>query len=129
VRLSLVDVTHHQTPVPKGRPRVGHGRVYTPPRTAAAEEALGWVLRAAYKGAPTTAPCEVRLDFHVGSGQVPDLDNLVKLALDAANGIVWKDDRQVVAITARRHQRGPMSTIMRVDAIVDDAEQGSLTPD
>jgi len=30
----------------------------------------------------------------------PDLDNLLKLVGDALNGVVWRDDRQVVAVLA-----------------------------
>ena len=33
----------------------------------------------------------------------PDVDNLAKFALDAMNGIVYHDDRQVVHLTAHKH--------------------------
>ena len=32
----------------------------------------------------------------------PDIDNLVKLLLDALNGVVWRDDAQVVQLVARK---------------------------
>lgn len=32
----------------------------------------------------------------------PDLDNVVKIALDALNGVAWEDDKQVVWIGARK---------------------------
>ena len=32
----------------------------------------------------------------------PDLDNLVKFLLDAGNGIVWKDDSEIVEIHAEK---------------------------
>ena len=32
----------------------------------------------------------------------PDLDNYVKAVVDAANGVIFKDDSQVVAINARK---------------------------
>jgi Holliday junction resolvase RusA-like endonuclease len=32
----------------------------------------------------------------------PDVDNLVKLLLDALNGVVWRDDAQVVEMRARK---------------------------
>lgn len=32
----------------------------------------------------------------------PDLDNLVKLILDAANGVLWADDSQVVHLEAEK---------------------------
>lgn len=33
----------------------------------------------------------------------PDLDNIVKIIMDALNGIAWNDDKQVYAIDATRH--------------------------
>jgi Holliday junction resolvase RusA-like endonuclease len=33
----------------------------------------------------------------------PDGDNLAKNALDSANGILWRDDAQVVELTVRKH--------------------------
>jgi len=32
----------------------------------------------------------------------PDIDNVIKAVLDALNGIAWRDDSQVVTITASR---------------------------
>lgn len=32
----------------------------------------------------------------------PDLDNVIKCALDACNGIVWADDAAVIEIRARK---------------------------
>ena len=32
----------------------------------------------------------------------PDLDNYIKVVLDALNGIVWRDDAQVVRVEARK---------------------------
>lgn len=36
-------------------------------------------------------------DFDVWATERPDLDNWLKLPMDAANGIVWADDSQVVS--------------------------------
>lgn len=33
----------------------------------------------------------------------PDLDNMVKLVKDACNGIIWKDDKQVVYLRAVKY--------------------------
>ena len=35
---------------------------------------------------------------HAGKVTRPDVDNLIKLPLDALNGICWKDDAQVVRV-------------------------------
>jgi Holliday junction resolvase RusA-like endonuclease len=37
--------------------------------------------------------------------QMPDLDNIVKLASDALNGLAWEDDRQIVSIEAHKMPR------------------------
>lgn len=91
-------------PVPKGRPRFArNGHVYTPSETVAYEETIGWKFRETYTGSPFEGPVRVtvivrecnRRAVHQG-----DLDNYVKVALDALNGLAWADDRQVVSIAA-----------------------------
>lgn len=46
----------------------------------------------------------------------PDLDNLVKLA-DALNGVVWKDDAQVVEIRARKLYHAEPALLLRVTEV------------
>lgn len=43
-----------------------------------------------------------------------DLDNVIKAALDALNGILWHDDAQVVTIVANRHDDGEARLVVRV---------------
>ena len=45
---------------------------------------------------------EAALAHRVRHTSPPDLDNLVKAAKDAMNGVVWMDDRQVVALHAQK---------------------------
>jgi Holliday junction resolvase RusA-like endonuclease len=33
----------------------------------------------------------------------PDVDNLGKLVMDAANGVLWRDDSQLVRVTFEKH--------------------------
>lgn len=50
--------------------------------------------------------------FHVST---PDVDNLAKLALDAMNGRFYRDDSQVVELTARKvYTDGPARTLVRL---------------
>jgi Holliday junction resolvase RusA-like endonuclease len=102
----LADLELDITPKPKGRPRAGHGRVYTPAETRAYEDRVGWLLRAAH------VPCAdgelgVRAVFHLGSGAEPDVDNLAKALLDAGNGVLWRDDKQVKQLLAEIAPGGP----------------------
>lgn len=44
----------------------------------------------------------------------PDVDNLVKLVMDAANGMLWKDDSQVYRITAEKRYGKESGIVMNV---------------
>jgi Holliday junction resolvase RusA-like endonuclease len=33
----------------------------------------------------------------------PDIDNIIKIILDGLNGAAYQDDKQVVAVVARKH--------------------------
>jgi Holliday junction resolvase RusA-like endonuclease len=97
---SYFTITVPGEPVSKGRPRVSQGHAYTDPKTVAAEDRLKWLFRATHVVANTVDDLSVIAVFRCGNRQRKDLDNLVKLLLDAANGIVWRDDMQVVEIQA-----------------------------
>lgn len=109
-------------PIGKGRPRFGNGRTYTPPATVAYEYALKTEAAITMKKVrlkPFEGPVEVSVVakfgipkswsksrraeafHHIGR---PDCDNVLKVVLDALNGVVWLDDAQVCdAIIAKRY--------------------------
>ena len=91
-------------PVPKARPRVVKGNTYTPALTLQAERALGWKFKEAARGYTPLAVTEfgVKMTFYCGHKRRRDIDNLVKLCLDALNGVAYKDDAQVTEIRARK---------------------------
>lgn len=103
----------------KGRPRFAKGRTYTDARTAfyenlvklAAVQAVG--LAAAMDG-PLKAVLRARFTPPASASKIkraamlkgsirptgkPDLDNICKV-LDGLNGIVFKDDAQIVSLMA-----------------------------
>ena len=92
--------------VPKGRPRAGRHGVYTPKRTADFEALVKWHLTD--QGATMcdpAAPLAVWILFSFKRPQRPsryprkgDIDNLAKSILDAANGVLWDDDAQIVIL-------------------------------
>lgn len=114
-------------PVPKGRPRAclqkGHPAIYTPPVTRKYEAAVKERAKVAMAGAqPLDGPLRVRLEFRlpipayadqkrrrlqaeagiswpIGS-RMGDADNLAKAVLDSCNGVIWKDDAQIVDLGA-----------------------------
>ena len=93
-------------PVPKGRPRLGvRGRkafVYTPERTKAYEETVGWHARAAVQGDALECPVAVVIDLYLYGKQRIDVDNCAKSILDGMNKIVYTDDNQVVDLRVRK---------------------------
>lgn len=113
-------------PVGKGRPRFGRYSTYTPERTKTKEEevkAIAWrAMRESGRLAPTDKPCAVLVDaaYRVGTSFTkkrkamcyaqkerpgkPDIDNVVKLVMDAMNGVVYKDDTQaVMTVSLKRY--------------------------
>lgn len=107
----------------KGRPRVGRqGRVYTPPKTRAAETEIKRIASMEMAGRdPFDGPVALTMRTIVEptkswskkhqaaalTGMIrptkkPDLDNMIKLVKDALNGVVYRDDAQVVELIASK---------------------------
>lgn len=88
-------------PVPKARPRVVHGRTFTPERTRRAEQLVAAHARKA--GARRLAGrVAVELRFFRATARRCDLDNLCKAIMDSLNGVAWDDDDQVVELHAEK---------------------------
>ena len=104
-------------PVPKARPRVTRrGITYTPAKTREYEGQIAIAARLAMCGhAPFNGAVFAMVEVHVAvprswskkkqaaalAGNLrptsrPDLDNVVKVGLDACTGVVFLDDAQVV---------------------------------
>ena len=87
-------------PVPKARARTGRGgHFFTPAKTRNYELALATPAKCVMGGASRSrARCGSSLRCKRNSLPTarPDADNYLKSAKDALNGIVWKDDAQVV---------------------------------
>lgn len=114
----------------KGRPRFGRGRVYTPAKTLAAETSLGFEAKVVMRQRglkPLEGP--IKLTIHtfqvppksrskdVWPTGKPDADNVLKLAGDALNKIVWNDDSQIVMIDYSRFY-GPVDRVfIRVEQL------------
>ena len=71
-------------------------RTYTPKETVEYEALIGWHWRGprGHEG-----PVAVTVEVYEGPKQhAGDLDNYVKIALDALNKLAWRDDKQVVRV-------------------------------
>ena len=102
-----IKLTIEGEPIPKARPRMVNGRIWTPSNEA--ENAVAMVLRSSgyagrFKGCKSLA---VAFGFHGGS-KLADIDNLVKFALDAlVKSEIIPDDRYVTALYAERFLDSP----------------------
>ena len=106
------------TPVAKQRPRFGNGHAYTPKKTIAQEELIVWSYMAQsgqmFNGAieidcefvyaPLKSWSKRKTERMIGQPKLtkPDTDNLIKLCLDALNGIAYTDDNRIWKITSRK---------------------------
>jgi Holliday junction resolvase RusA-like endonuclease len=135
--MTTIYFTLNGDPVPKGRPRFGKGRTYTPAKTRAYEKAVATMARNAHKSKPPEGPLKLMATFvfpipkswpkkkraAAARGELfhaskPDLDNLAKLIKDAMNGIVYKDDSQIWAMLIHKEYGArPMVKITVTDEL------------
>ena len=111
----ILNGTIHTDPKPKARPRLTKsGRAYNPESTRIAQQKQALLLRQiALKSEysfpiPKNVPLEVSVRFfHKGKRPacgkpkitVPDIDNLLKLFLDAVTDArIWKTDAQITKL-------------------------------
>lgn len=119
-------------PQGKGRPRVGtiggHARMFTPQKTLAYEGFIALQAQIAMAGhdlveGPVLVRMFIALQVPASWSQKkqraaleglhfpttkPDVDNTVKAVFDGLNGVVWKDDVQVVdLVLSKRYSSTP----------------------
>lgn len=126
-------------PVGKGRPRAtvraGRARLYTPAKTEKYEARVALFAQQAMAGRPVMAgpvalsvtalfpippswPKKRQAAARAGTEQHtkrPDADNCAKAILDGLNGVVWKDDSQVVTLSIEKRysdRPGVLVTVM-----------------
>lgn len=133
--MSKFEIVIPGEPVPKGRPRVGRGRVYTPEKTRAYERLIREYLRAK-QARPLNGPLRVTIEAYrpipksmsktdkalallekVRPVTKPDLDNYVKSVLDGCNGILYEDDNVVCEIVARKYYSDNPRLFLKVEEI------------
>lgn len=93
-------------PLPKERPRFFKGHTYTPARTRKYEGQLKKIMLES-KPELLKGPISVGLVFKRSTNRLCDIDNLQKCVFDAANGILWEDDRQIRSMWAMVQYKQP----------------------
>jgi len=121
----------------KGRPRFFNGRAVTPEATRQKEGVIATFAYQAMKGRkPIEGPVEIEMRAvlpipaswskkrqaeamvgHELPAKRPDIDNIMKLAMDAINGIVIFDDAQVVRMVAEKKYGPQALTVISVKPI------------
>lgn len=107
-------------PIPKARPRLYKGKVYTPKKTHDYEELISsnFLIQSDKDFGENFVKIKILFEIEVPKSYSQkkrsealrgilrpsknDLDNLVKSVLDGLNGVAFKDDRQVCIIEAEK---------------------------
>lgn len=127
--MSKFEVVIEGTPIAKGRPRLGRFGAYTPAKTIRAEKAIAFEVRKTWKEQPLSTPLKVDIVFsfvhpksHSKSEKLerrhskrPDVDNLVKLTMDALNEVLWTDDALIWVLHITKVYGEAESTHIRVE--------------
>lgn len=92
--------------IPQGRTRFYRGVAVDPPKCKQFKETFAWLLlrEVGQYALPFTGAIKVDIKVYRQSSkfnsaivhQYGDVDNLAKGILDACNGILWRDDSQIV---------------------------------
>lgn len=120
-------------PVPKARPRTvrtksGRTVTYTPGETVLYENRVRAAAHAVAPGELLDGPVRLEVMFlfarpksrpkkHRYPDVRPDLENLLKAVMDALTGIVWRDDAQVVDVSALKLYGPTPGTNVRVSTV------------
>lgn len=126
-------------PVGKGRPRLSRGVIYTPretsdyeswivhnfkyqyPRVLPSTQCISLTIIATYHTPKKTKHIEPR-----GKGY-PDLDNVIKIVMDALNGVAYGDDSQVVCIYSHKRYSEESQLEIEIREVESLCQSGNKT--
>lgn len=116
-------------PMTKLRPRFarcGKG-VRTYDSQSEEKTTIKWILKSKMKGkSPLEGALSVDMEFFFKKPKSskrkyhtvkPDVDNIVKAILDNGNGIIWKDDNQIIMISAYKTYSSEEKTVIRIKEV------------
>lgn len=88
----------------------------------------GWIAKAAGCREPLTGIVALHMRLVPKNRVCMDLDNALKVSIDALKGIVYADDAQVYRITAERLQPDAKGPRLEVDVQCIDPQADLLAP-
>ncbi len=105
-----------EQPLPKQRPRFGNGKAYTPAKTKAYEERVGWACAMSMREHDVNmlqGDVSIKVTFMRKGKRRADLDNMVKAIKDGINDIAYVDDKQVTSLhcEVRYGQKTPCAIV------------------
>ncbi len=81
------------------------------------KEECGWIAKAAGVRVPFTGPVELRVRLVPENRVCMDLDNALKVTVDALKGVVYADDEQIMKIVAERGDADPTGKHLEVEVL------------
>jgi len=118
-------------PTPKARPRFGRvgNRVvtYTDAKTKKFEREINNLSRRQYVDEIKTGALKVEISFFIKPPKTvkrkypsvkPDVDNLAKSVLDGIEGVVFKNDSQIISLTCSKYYRAHAGIEVKIYPIV-----------
>lgn len=135
----------HIDPIPWKRPgRNSHtGAIYDEQKKL--KEQCRWVLQAQYREEPLKCPLDIGMIFYFPiadstsatkrtqmlNGVIhhmtkPDVDNLVKFALDTMTGVIFHDDCQVFRISAEKRYSTKPGTYIQINPVSFDIQKPQM---
>jgi Holliday junction resolvase RusA-like endonuclease len=137
------DIVIQTKPIPQARPRfyIRHRGLkafigaYDPKKSKNFKEVVAWHAKIKAMEVGLKEPCQdpiaLEIVFQMGKPngsryhtKRPDLDNLVKSVKDALTGIIWKDDAQIIRLTAEKRYGQEMVVISVMS--VEESTQTSI---
>lgn len=129
--------TIYGNPVAKGRPRVTKWGTYTPEKTVNYENLVQFSYLEKYKQAHLLeGPLKLTINFdfpipkstskknrelmllgEIRPTKKPDIDNCIKAITDALNNLAYKDDSQIVEITACKWYEEEPKVCVKIEVI------------
>ena len=108
-------------PKPAPRPRFGKC-AYMPAEYQKYKEMIGALVKSKVQGTPLTDNLKLQITFRrkyrADSRRFGDIDNLVKGVLDSCNGILFKDDSQVVSLMATKIQSASVGIDIEFEVLI-----------